>query len=173
MRPKWCSISETSLQILILRSLDSPWQVSHPRWQIKIILGNVTWGNQGERKKGRTHTHTRHGAALRRRGGQGVGTSIRSHRIRWQLPQKTLHSGTGEIGVDRCEWSEKQSSTNHTHHTIPKDSSSTHLMVEDTRQRGPMAKGEYEGKALMCWWSEVNRASSKLLFCQLIHCGIF
>lgn len=126
MRLKWCSISETSLQLLIFVTGFSVFhhRLGHPRYQIKNLEFDLR--NQMEEKR---HTQTQSRASAKDVRGsdlsasaQGVGTSFRGHtHIRWQLPQMTLHSEAGEIGSGQTKmiWN-KEWSTQHTHHRILK-----------------------------------------------------
>lgn len=71
MRLKWCSISETSLQLLISMWLDSQCSITGkaiPDDKLRQFLGNSTWETKGEKKKG-THTNTQRAGLLRRTSG--------------------------------------------------------------------------------------------------------
>lgn len=146
-------------------------RLGHPRCQIKDNrFRKFDLRNQREKKKRHTHKHTESGASAkdvrggfrfklkRTEGGEGwyFIQGPHSYSLTASTDGFAFRGRRDRSGQTKMIWN-KEWSTQHTHHTILKDSSSTHLMgFKMQSNRAPWPKRNMLVKHYCYWWFEVN-----------------
>lgn len=144
-------------------------RLGHPRCQ--IINNKEIWPEKPKGKGKKAHTNTERGFCEGRQGlrfklkrtGRGGGwggwyfiQGPHSYSLTASTDDFAFRGRRDRSGQTKMIWN-KEWSTQHTHHTILKDSSSTHLMVLRCRSnRALWQKRNMLVKHCCYWWFEVN-----------------
>lgn len=142
-------------------------RLGHPRWQIKTILGNLTWETKGEKKKGHTQTHRERGFCEGRRGfrfklkrTRGRGLVLHSGATlifadsfhRWLCIQRQARSER----TDENDLKQRVISTTHPPHNTQRLEFYSSYGFKMQSNRAPWPKRNMLVKHCCYWWFEVN-----------------